>query len=215
MSARPEKFSEKTEAVISSLEVAAIPSPRKELLNPLIEYLQAKVNLREEILLTFICTHNSRRSHLAQVWAQTLADFFRIPGLRSYSAGTEATALFPKVTETLRSSGFQIEALSEGENPVYAIKSGGNAQPIIGFSKGLEHSFNPTTGFAAIMTCTQADEGCPFVPGAEIRISLPYEDPKAFDATAQQAEKYEERSRQIATELCYVFSEITFPDANS
>ena len=205
----------KIEEVISSLKVEEIPVNRRELLNPLIDFVQAKVNSGEKILLTFICTHNSRRSHLAQVWAQTLAHYFNIPGLQSYSAGTEATALFPKVVETLRNSGFEIVSLSEGENPVYAIRSGGNDQPIIGFSKSLGHSFNPVSGFAAIMTCTQADDACPFVPGAETRISLPFEDPKAFDTTPQQTEKYEERSRQIATELCYVFSEITLPDANS
>ena len=213
MGGKPENF-EKIEEGVSSLKLGEISAERRELLAPLMEFIQAKVDSGEEILLTFICTHNSRRSHLAQVWAQALTYYFRIPGLQSYSAGTEATALFPKVAETLRNSGFEIEALSEGENPVYAIKFGDNAQPILGFSKTLDHSFNPASGFAAIMTCTQADEGCPFVPGAETGFSLPYEDPKAFDTTPQQTEKYEERSRQIATELCYVFSEITLPDGS-
>ena len=62
--------------------------------------------------------------------------------------------------------------------------------------------------FAAIMTCSQADGGCPFIAGAEKRIPITFEDPKAFDNTPQQKEKYEERSFQIATEMFYVFSQI-------
>ncbi len=44
-----------------------------------------------------------------------------------------------------------------------------------------------------------------FIAGAEKRIPITFEDPKAFDNTPQQAEKYEERSLQIATEMFYVF----------
>lgn len=199
---------EEVEKLISSLAAAEIPEQRRNLLKPLITYLQGKLDAQEEILLSFICTHNSRRSHLAQVWAQTLASYFNIPALRSYSAGTEATALFPKVLETLSSSGFEILSLSEGNNPVYAIRYGSRVNPIIGFSKTLDHRFNPDSGFAAVMTCTQADEGCPFVAGAEKRISLPYEDPKVFDSSLHQDEKYRERSLQIASELYYVFSHL-------
>ena len=62
----------------------------------------------------------------------------------------------------------------------------------------------------AILTCVEADGACPFIAGAAQRIALPFEDPKAFDNTPQQSEKYEERSLQIATELLYVFSKINF-----
>lgn len=58
------------------------------------------------------------------------------------------------------------------------------------------------------MTCSQADGGCPFISGAEKRIAITYDDPKAFDNTDQQTEKYNERSLQIATEMFYVFSQI-------
>ena len=125
-----------------------------------------------------------------------------------YSGGTEATALFPMAAETLRNAGFEISTLSEGKNPVYAIKYAENQHPIIGFSKKFDDAFNPTSEFAAILTCSQADEGCPFIEGAEKRFPITFEDPKAFDNTPQQAEKYKERSLQIATELFYVFSQI-------
>ena len=58
------------------------------------------------------------------------------------------------------------------------------------------------------MTCSSVDKGCPFISGAEKRIPVTFEDPKAFDNTPQQAEKYKERSIQIATELKYVFSKL-------
>ena len=208
MTPHPEKIYAKIEKEINYLAKQQIPEERRKLLDPLLEFVQAKVNSGEDIRLTFICTHNSRRSHLAQVWAQTLAAWFGIPRLQSYSAGTEATALYPMIVETLWNSGFEIDSLSEGKNPIYAIKYGRNMPPVLGFSKTLETKFNPETQFAAIMTCTQADEGCPFVPGAEKRFSLPFEDPKAFDNTPQKPEKYRERSLQIAGELFYVLSKI-------
>ncbi len=73
----------------------------------------------------------------------------------------------------------------------------------------LDDHFNPASDFAAVMTCSQADVGCPFITGAEKRIPVTYDDPKAFDQTPQQKEKYHERSLQIATEMHYVFSQIS------
>lgn len=196
------------EEVINSLDIAKIPQDRTEILQHLIDYIQSKVDLKEAIRINFICTHNSRRSHLSQVWAQTMATYFGIENVFCYSGGTEATALFPMAAKTLENSGFQIQTLSEGKNPVYAIKYAENEHPIIGFSKKLDDDFNPKKGFVAIMTCDSANEACPFVPGAEKRIPIMFLDPKAFDNTPQQAEKYQERSLQIATELKYVFSKI-------
>ena len=193
---------------IEIIKGIAVPNERKEVLFPLVEYIQNKVNTSEEIRLNFICTHNSRRSHLSQIWAQTMAFHFGIDTIFCYSGGTEATALFPKVAETLTHQGFQIQQLSQEQNPVYAVKYDNNQQPIIGFSKTYFDDFNPKSNFAAIMTCSNADEGCPMVFGAEARFSIKYDDPKAFDDTEVMNEKYAERSLQIASEMQYVFSEI-------
>ncbi|WP_396162125.1 protein-tyrosine-phosphatase [Flavobacterium sp.] len=193
---------------IEIIKGIAVPNERKEVLFPLVEYIQNKVNTSEEILLNFICTHNSRRSHLSQIWAQTMVFHFGIDTIFCYSGGTEATALFPKVAETLTHQGFQIQQLSQDQNPVYAVKYDNNQQPIIGFSKTYFDDFNPKSNFAAIMTCSNADEGCPMVFGAEARFPIKYEDPKAFDGTEVMNEKYTERSLQIASELYFVFSQI-------
>ena len=187
----------------------SIPEPRRALLRPLIDYVQAKAHAGSAIRLNFICTHNSRRSHLSQAWAQAAAAHYGIPRVHCYSGGTEATALYPEAARALEAAGFEVLQLSQGPNPVYALKYGPNAHPVIGFSKTYDSEFNPQSGFAAVMTCSQADAGCPFVAGAEKRFPVTYEDPKAFDGTPYQSEKYEERSLQIATEMAYVFSNIT------
>jgi arsenate reductase len=194
--------------LIKELNPQTITNERKAVLQPLTEFIQSKVSSNQDIRINFICTHNSRRSHLSQVWAQTMANYFNIKNVCCYSGGTEATALFPMIAETLQNSGFQIKMISKNENPVYSIKYSDNEHPIMGFSKKLDDDFNPKSEFAAIMTCSQADGGCPFIAGAEKRIPITFEDPKSFDNTPQQAEKYNERSLQILTELFYVFSQI-------
>lgn len=193
---------------IEELTISSISKARKKTLQPLIEYIQNKVEKSDAINLNFICTHNSRRSHLAQIWAQTLASFFNIKNLYCYSGGTEATAMFPMVAKTLSNQGFLVKNLSEGKNPVYSIKFSDNNHPVICFSKTFDDDFNPKSNFSAIMTCSHADENCPIVLGCEARIPITFEDPKAFDNTPQQTDKYLERSIQIATELKYVFSKI-------
>jgi arsenate reductase (thioredoxin) len=194
------------ENTINALNFESISEDRKLILQPLIDFIQGKVNKDQEIRLNLICTHNSRRSHLSQVWAQTAAAHYKIKNVFCYSGGTEATAMFPMAAKTLAKQGFQIQTISDGSNPVYAIKYGENEHPIIGFSKTFDDDFNPKSEFAAILTCSSADQGCPYIAGAEKRIPITFEDPKAFDDTPQQAEKYTERSVQIATEMFYVFS---------
>ncbi|HLN94604.1 MAG TPA: hypothetical protein VK183_03145 [Flavobacterium sp.] len=193
---------------IAGFDITTVSGERKAVLQPLVDFIQAKSDEGESIRLNFICTHNSRRSHLAQVWAQVAAAYYGVINVTCYSGGTETTAMFPMVAQVLRKSGLQVKAISSSDNPVYTIKYAENELPIIGFSKSYFDDFNPESGFAAIMTCSQADGGCPFISGAEKRIPITFDDPKAFDGTPQQEDKYLERSTQIATEMFYVFSMI-------
>ena len=88
---------------IGKLDVKSISyDQRKAILHPFILYIKSKLKNQEIIALNFICTHNSRRSHLSQVWAQALAHHVGINTINCYSGGTEATALFPVVAETLK-----------------------------------------------------------------------------------------------------------------
>lgn len=186
----------------------AISEERKKVLQPLVDYIQSKKDKGETIRLNFICTHNSRRSHLSQVWAQTMAFCFGVKNVFCYSGGTEATAMFLKVAETLANQGFQIQKLSDTQNPVYAVKYAQNEAPIVCFSKTYNNEFNPKSNFGAIMTCNNADEACPIVFGAAARFAIKYKDPKAFDNTDLQTEKYAERSLEIAQEMWWVFKSI-------
>ena len=196
------------ENTIQSFDFKQISEERKGVLQSLIDFIQNKTNSRQQIRLNLICTHNSRRSHLSQVWAQTAAAYYTIKNVSCYSGGTEATALFPMAAETLALSGFKVKTLSDGKNPVYTIKFSANELPVIGFSKTYNDDFNPESGFAAIMTCSHADGGCPFIAGAEKRIPITFEDPKVSDDTPQQKQIYQERSLQIGAEMFYVFSKI-------
>lgn len=198
----------KIEHQISDLDETSVSTARKNTLQLLIDYIQSKVDSKQVICLNFICTHNSRRSHLSQAWAQALAYYFNIKNVFCYSGGTETTALFPMAAKTLENTGFDIQTIADGSNPIYAIKYSDNEHPIIGYSKKFDSDFNPRSDFAAILTCSSADQDCPFIAGAEVRIPITFEDPKAFDHTPQQTKKYQERSLQIATDLKYVFSKI-------
>ncbi len=192
---------------VTTISTETITEQRKQTLQPLIDYIQSKVVENQPIRLNFICTHNSRRSHLSQIWAKTMAYYFGVNNVTCYSGGTEATSLFPMIKKTLKETGFEIKKLSENKNPIYSIKYSDNELPIIGFSKKIDDTFNPKSEFCAVMTCSHADKNCPIVMGAEKRIPITFEDPKQFDNSPQQAEKYHERSLQIATEMFYIFSQ--------
>ncbi len=190
--------------LILQFDETKIPAERKAVLQPLKDYIRQKSALNEPVRLNFICTHNSRRSHLAQIWAQTLAYHFGKQNVFCYSGGTETTAIFPMVVQTLKAQGFQIMELAKTDNPVYALKFAGNEPPVICFSKVFSDAFNPQQSFAAIMTCDHADEACPFVAGAEARFPVRYTDPKAWDGTEIMTEKYHETSLEIGMEMWWV-----------
>ena len=198
----------KINKIISLLSTENISEERKIVLQPLVDYVNSKISKKEEVRLNFICTHNSRRSHLSQIWAQTMAYYYQFENVFCYSGGTEATAMFPKVAETLANQGFEILKLSETENPVYAVKFAENEHAVICFSKKYNDDFNPKSTFAAILTCDSADENCPIVYGAEARIPIKYEDPKKSDGTPEMNETYFNRSLEIATEMKFVFDNL-------
>ncbi|MEQ8928183.1 MAG: protein-tyrosine-phosphatase [Fulvivirga sp.] len=191
---------------ISQLDTNSISSERKAILTELIDYISKKLSHNEAVRLNFICTHNSRRSQLSQIWAKVAAAYYGI-SIASYSGGVEVTAFNERAVEALKKSGFEIEG-EVADNPVYKVYYSQSEEPILAFSKVYDDPANPKSGFSAVMTCSHADQNCPFIPGTEQRIPVRYDDPKAFDSTPQEAEKYLERSLQIATEMFYVFSNI-------
>lgn len=179
---------------------------RRGVLQDLINYIQHKIDQSEPVNLNFICTHNSRRSQFSQIWAHTAAAYFGVPA-SCYSGGVEVTAFNERAVASATRSGFLITASGDG-NPRYELQFSAELEPIIAFSKLFDDPVNSATKFAAVMTCSHADENCPFIPGTEQRIAVRYEDPKKFDDTELEAKMYDERSMQIASEMFYVFGQI-------
>ena len=180
-----------------------ISPERKSLLQTVATYL--KQNKREKQKLIFICTHNSRRSHMGQLWAQAAAYYFGL-NIECYSGGTEATAFYPSAVEAMQKVGFNIVKEGESVNPRYLVKHAKDEKERFIFSKVYNDPFNPQENFIAIMTCDSANEACPVITGALKKFPVLYLDPKVSDGTAQQAATYLERSKQIGKEMLYLMS---------
>lgn len=183
-----------------------IPEDRKQQLKKIALYLQTKLGSEKKASLVFICTHNSRRSHMSQLWANAAAEYYGIKGVENFSGGLEVTAFNERSVRALTKAGFQITKKSEGTNPNYEVIYAQDAPAVKAFSKKYMDAPNPTANFAAVMTCSHADKNCPIVQGASIKIAIPYEDPKEADGKPNEAEVYNERCKQIATEVLYAFS---------
>lgn len=155
----------------------------------------------------FVCTHNSRRSHIAQVLGLSAARRAGLGNIKTYSGGTEATAFNPRAIAALRRAGVEIGDAG-GENPRYPVRVGPGEAPLLAFSKTMGEAPNPTSGLVAVMTCSQADTSCPFVTGAVARVAVPYEDPKVADGTPEETARYDARVAQIGRDMAWVFAEV-------
>ncbi|ATL49043.1 protein-tyrosine-phosphatase [Chitinophaga caeni] len=189
-------------------EINGILPGRKNVLDLLVSFLQENIKLGSPSSLLFICTHNSRRSHMAQLLAAASIAYYGLKGITTYSGGTEVTSFNTNAIKALKNAGFKIESQEKGDNPVYEVSMGNHIPIIRSNSKKFSNAPNPASGFIAIMTCSSADEGCPLVPGSATRISIPYDDPKLADGTPQQDLVYMERCKEIAIEMLYVFSRV-------
>lgn len=191
-------------------EFQVIASQRRAELEQVALYIQTCFGQSRAAKLTFICTHNSRRSHLSQLWAFYAAQYYNLPNVETYSGGTEATAFNPRAVAAMQRAGLNIVTKDETvSNPIYEVRSQGEAEPQVCFSKKYDASPNPNQGYCAVMTCSQADDACPLVTGCELRIAIRYEDPKIGDGTDSEAALYDERSRQICREMLYMMSKVS------
>lgn len=189
-------------------EFELIPTTRKTQLDKLAGYFSEKYKNGAVPKATVICTHNSRRSHIGQLWISVAAAYYDLPKVETFSGGTAITAFNPRAVKALQELGFEVTTENnQAENPVYQVRWNDGMPPYAAFSKRYDDPPNPLENFAAIMVCTSADEGCPLVAGCDFRMVLPFDDPKAFDDTPLAAAKYEERARDIGREFLYVFGQ--------
>jgi arsenate reductase len=190
-------------------EFDTIPDERKIDLRKVADYIRDRLLKREPANLTFICTHNSRRSHISQIWAQVAATYYGLSDIETFSGGTEATAFNPRAVAAMQRCGLKIAADDlNTTNPNYSIFTSDASRPQICFSKVYDASPNPTNSFCAVMTCSQADDACPLVNGSDLRIPIRYEDPKVADDTEFESERYDQRSAQICREMLYMMSRV-------
>jgi protein-tyrosine-phosphatase len=185
-----------------------LPEPRKIVLSRIADDVLNQLKTGKEAKLTFICTHNSRRSHMSQIWLQTAAYFYRLDKIDAYSGGTEATACNCRTITAMRRAGFEIEDATTGENPLYLVRYCEDRRPIRAYSKLYNTDENPKAGFIALMTCSSADKSCPIVVGSIARHAIHYSDPKVCDDTPSETKAYNEKCREIAGEMFYIMAQV-------
>lgn len=183
-----------------------IPADRKVELQKIATHIREKLNSEKKVSLIYICTHNSRRSHMGQLWGMAAATYYNIAGVSTYSGGLEVTAFNANAIKAVEAAGFKVDKKSDTTNPKCDVYYSSSAAPVVAFSKKYTDAANPHSNFIAVMTCSHADENCPLVSGASFRIATPYEDPKEADGKPNQDQVYNERCKQIATEVLYTFS---------
>lgn len=188
-------------------EFDRIDAERKQLLDALAQQVTETIAAGRKPRMNFVCTHNSRRSHMSQLWAQAAGEAMGLD-LSTYSGGTEATAFNPRAVSALERAGFAIDKTNDDTNPIYHVRLGQDLAPTTCFSKIYDNAPNPKDAFIAVMVCNDADEKCPYVPGADARFAIPFVDPKVSDNTKDEAKTYDERCAQIAREFLYVMSKV-------
>ena len=177
----------------------------------LAEWIAAHYEPGKPLHVTIVCTGNSRRSALGAAMGNVAAAYYGLPELRFHSGGTAPTAFNSRTITALQATGFDIDATGreaprgepKTENPVYHVAWGQGLESLE-FSKLYHDSANPQEGFAALMVCSEADEECPVVKGAAMRISMPFLDPKIYDGSSYETAKYAERRDDIGRVLLAV-----------
>ncbi len=189
-------------------ELERVPPERREVLGKIAATMTARLQTGQDANLTFICTHNSRRSHMSQIWAQTAAYYYGLNNVRAFSGGTEATACNCRTITAMRTAGFDIKDATTGDNPIYLVRYADDRPVIRAYSKLYNTDDNPKRDFIALMTCSAADKSCPVVHGSIARYAIHYADPRLCDDTPTETTAYNERCREIAREMFYVMSEV-------
>ena len=189
-------------------ELDKVPVDRKVVLNQIAASIAAQLKADKPAQLTFICTHNSRRSHMSQIWAQTAACYYGLDKVQAFSGGTEATACNCRTVTAMRRAGFDIRDATTGDNPVYLVTYADNRPPIRAYSKIYNSDDNPKRDFIALMTCSSADKSCPVIEGATARHAIHYADPRLCDDLPTETAAYNERCREIAREMFHIMAEV-------
>ena len=155
-------------------DFSKIPEERKETLREIGGFVVAQLNAKQPVNLTYICTHNSRRSQFGQVWAKVAAVYYGFGNrVFTFSGGTEATAFNVRAVAALQRAGFVTDDDRNPKNPNHTVRFSESQSLPVMFSKRYSDEANPKSEFCAVMVCSQADEACPLVYGASARVRCP------------------------------------------
>jgi hypothetical protein len=189
-------------------DLSTVSVERREVLDKIATDVAKRLEAGKRADMTFICTHNSRRSHMSQIWAATAAYYYGLGNVHTYSGGTQATACNCRTVAAMRRVGFDIKDATTGENPIYLVRYATDRPIIKAYSKLYNADGNPRRDFIALMTCSVADKSCPVVEGAVSRYAIHYVDPRLCDDTPTETTAYNERCREIAREMFYIMSQV-------
>lgn len=201
-----QQISDLVSKLVSTFDL--ISSERKALLEQCAASIASQLKEKQSSDIIVICTHNSRRSQLAEVWISIAAQHFGVKGIRPFSGGSEATAFNHRMVNALLRTGLQFQLLEAGENPVYRINIDKSHTQKHYFSKQYSHHYNPQTGFIAILVCDSADAACPTVFGAEHRYFIPFVDPKHADDSHEESSVYDDKVLEEGREMLYMMKRV-------
>lgn len=154
----------------------SISTERRKKRDQLAGVIRGQRSAGQRVKLMFICTHNSRRSHMGQLWAA--AAYFGVNEVTTYSGGTEVFTFNPQAIAALQRAGFSITPISPAlqpsvQNPHYQVSFSPDRPAMAVLSKRYDDSVNPEKDFVAVMACNHANNTCPAIAGASFRIALP------------------------------------------
>ena len=176
-------------------EFGLVETDRRLRLDAIASYVRSKVRQQRAASLLFLGRHNSRRSHLAQVWAQTVAAWCEVGVVISYSAGVQPTRLAPAAVDALRRAGFVVDL---GQDPSTAkVSFRADAPPMICYAKDYEALQVPQRNWCAVSVDAGVAAGFPALDEAEERVVLPLEDPDDDALCAR-----------VARDLLYAFTQV-------
>lgn len=188
-------------------EFGLIEPERREALLQLVAHINTIQATGKPVRLTFICTANSRRSQLAEIWAATAAAHYDVPHIETYSGGTGVSAFNKRISRTLTGAGFEV-IMRPGFNSQVQVRYSDREPPIFCYSKVHNDPVNPREDYIAVVLCDDAEVACPVMPGATYRVFIPYVDPRLSDHSDDEREAYHERNAQIAREMLFVMSRV-------
>jgi arsenate reductase (thioredoxin) len=117
----------------------------------------------------FVCTHNSARSQMAEGLLRHLAG----ERFEAHSAGTEATHVRPLAIRVMDEIGIDVSGQE---------------------SKTLDRYVGERFDYV-ITVCDEANEACPFLPGAKNRLHWSFEDPSQATGSEDERLKVFQRVR--------------------